>query len=75
MKATCTFKTSTDFQQTTWHYMPEDTTLHKHHCENLKSCYLASTYGKSGMLATRICQLNNKSCRLKTQTRSNMFSV
>jgi hypothetical protein len=26
-----------DFQQTTWHYIPEDRTLHNHCCENLKS--------------------------------------
>jgi hypothetical protein len=26
-----------DFQRTTWHYIPEDGTLHNHRCENLKS--------------------------------------
>jgi hypothetical protein len=30
-------ETSTVFQQTTWHYIPEDSTLHNHRCENLKS--------------------------------------
>jgi hypothetical protein len=30
-------ETSPDFQQTTWRYIPEDRTLHKHHCKNLKS--------------------------------------
>jgi hypothetical protein len=27
---------SADFQQTTQHYIPDDRTLHNHHCENLK---------------------------------------
>jgi hypothetical protein len=26
-----------DFQWTKWHYIPEDSTLHNHRCENLKS--------------------------------------
>jgi hypothetical protein len=26
-----------DFQWTTQHYIPEDSTFHNHHCENLKS--------------------------------------
>jgi hypothetical protein len=30
-------ETSVDFQRTTWRYIPEDSTLHNHHCENLKS--------------------------------------
>jgi hypothetical protein len=37
MEATCSSETSVDFQQTTQHYIPEDSTLHNHHCENLKS--------------------------------------
>jgi hypothetical protein len=28
---------SVDFQRTTWCYIPEDSTLHNHHYENLKS--------------------------------------
>jgi hypothetical protein len=32
-----TLKTSVDVQRTTRRYIPEDRTLHKHHCENLKS--------------------------------------
>jgi hypothetical protein len=31
-------ETSTDFQRTTLRYIPEDSTLHNHRCENLKSC-------------------------------------
>jgi hypothetical protein len=34
---TCYSKTSVDFQQTTWRYIPENRALHNHHCENLKS--------------------------------------
>jgi hypothetical protein len=30
-------ETSDDFQQTTWHYIPDDSTLHNHCCGNLKS--------------------------------------
>jgi hypothetical protein len=37
MKVTCSSKTSFDFQQTTWHYVVEDRTLHNHLYENLKS--------------------------------------
>jgi hypothetical protein len=31
-EATCSFKTSVDFQQTTWRYIPEDRTLHSKEC-------------------------------------------
>jgi hypothetical protein len=37
MEAICSSKTSVDFQRTTWRYIPEDSTLHNHPCENLKS--------------------------------------
>jgi hypothetical protein len=37
MEATCSLETSVDFQRTTWCYIPEDSTLHNHRCENLKS--------------------------------------
>jgi hypothetical protein len=30
-------ETSADFQRTTWCYFPEDSILHIHRCENLKS--------------------------------------
>jgi hypothetical protein len=30
VEATCSSETSFDFQRTTWHYIPEDTTLQKH---------------------------------------------
>jgi hypothetical protein len=33
-------KTSIDFHRTTWHYIPEDRTLHKHCCTNVKSYVL-----------------------------------
>jgi hypothetical protein len=38
MEAISSSETSADFQRTTRHYIPEDSTLHIHHCENLKSC-------------------------------------
>jgi hypothetical protein len=37
MEVSCPSKTSVDFQQTPWRYVPEDRTLHNHECENLKS--------------------------------------
>jgi hypothetical protein len=36
---TCSSETSVDFQQTTQCYMPEDITLHNHHCKN--RCFYA----------------------------------
>jgi hypothetical protein len=38
VKATCSSKTSLDFQRITWRYVPEDRDLHSYHCENFKSC-------------------------------------
>jgi hypothetical protein len=37
MEAICFSETSVDNQQTTWLYIPEGSTYHNHHCENLKS--------------------------------------
>jgi hypothetical protein len=37
MEAICSFETLVDFQRTTWYYIPEDSTLHNHRYENLKS--------------------------------------
>jgi hypothetical protein len=37
MEAIRSSETSVDTQQTTWRYIPEDGTLHNHHCEYLKS--------------------------------------
>lgn len=36
-EATCSTKTSADLQWTTLLYIPQDSTLHNHHCENIKS--------------------------------------
>jgi hypothetical protein len=33
MEAICSSETSVDCQWTTWHYIPEDGTLHNHRCE------------------------------------------
>jgi hypothetical protein len=41
MEVTCSSKTSVDFQQTAWCYIPEDRTLHNHHCENPKPCIMS----------------------------------
>jgi hypothetical protein len=37
MEAAHTSETSVDIQIRTWQYIPEDTELHTHHRENLKS--------------------------------------
>jgi hypothetical protein len=37
MNAICSSETSVDTQRTTRRYIPEDSTLHNHRCENLKS--------------------------------------
>jgi hypothetical protein len=37
MEAICSSETSVDFQRTTRRHTPEDSTLHYHRCENLKS--------------------------------------
>jgi hypothetical protein len=37
MEATCSSETSVDIQRTTRRYIPEDSTLNNHRCENLKS--------------------------------------
>jgi hypothetical protein len=42
MDAIYSFDTSVEFQHTTKRYVPEDSTIHDHRCENLKS-YLAPT--------------------------------
>jgi hypothetical protein len=37
MEAICSFETSVDIQRTTRRYIPEDSTLHKRLCQNLKA--------------------------------------
>jgi hypothetical protein len=37
IEATCSSETSDDFQRPAKRYIPEDTTVHNHRCENLKS--------------------------------------
>jgi hypothetical protein len=50
MEAMCSSETSVDFQRTTRHDIPEDSTLHNHRCENLKS-YTVSLWSVAGMCA------------------------
>jgi hypothetical protein len=37
MEAVCFSETLVAFQRTTWRYIAEDSTLHNHRCEDLKS--------------------------------------
>jgi hypothetical protein len=46
MDAICSSETSVGFQRTTRRYIPEDNTLHKHRCENLKSYTGPSLFSK-----------------------------
>jgi hypothetical protein len=41
MVAICSSETSVDFQRSTRRYIPEDSTLHNHRCENLKSYFIS----------------------------------
>jgi hypothetical protein len=43
MEATYSFEMSVDFQWTTLHYIPEDSTIHNYCCENLRSYILFLT--------------------------------
>jgi hypothetical protein len=54
MEAMSSSETSVDFQRTTWRYIPKESTLHSHRCENLKS------YIQDDVLCT-----NNYICSLK----------
>jgi hypothetical protein len=40
IQAVCTSETSVAFQRATGRYIPEDCTLHNHHCENLSPTYV-----------------------------------
>jgi hypothetical protein len=51
----CSSKTSVDFQWTTWHYIPEDSTLHNHCCKNLKSYNLITSSIYFGLLKFPYC--------------------
>jgi hypothetical protein len=44
-------ETSIHFQWTTWCYIPEDSTLHNHRCENLKS-YKVAIYSSEMLVST-----------------------
>jgi hypothetical protein len=43
MEAACSSETSVDLQRTARRYVPEDGTLHRHRCENLKSYMILSS--------------------------------
>jgi hypothetical protein len=66
MEAIRSSETSIRFQQPTWCYIPEDSTLHNHRCENLKSYQVAiyssemlvSTYQTTQQHIPQLCDLN-----------------
>jgi hypothetical protein len=57
MEAICFFETSVEFQRTTGYYtyIPEDSTLHNHRCENLKSYMFFSLSAKRVYILFCIC--------------------
>jgi hypothetical protein len=57
MEAICSSEMSVDFQQTTWRYIPEDSTLHNHCCENLKS-YMPQTNSPESLFTPSLCKCN-----------------
>jgi hypothetical protein len=42
VKAIYSSETSVDVQRTTWHYIPDDRTLHNYRCENLETYKLVT---------------------------------
>jgi hypothetical protein len=71
MEETCSSETSVDFQQTTWHDIPEDRSLHNHRCESFKSyivfkyCLsLKETEAVSYILVTRLNGNPSATCAL-----------
>jgi hypothetical protein len=44
MEAISSSETSVDFEQITRRYIPEDSTLHNHRCDNLKSYFQLLDY-------------------------------
>jgi hypothetical protein len=44
VEATCSSETPVDFQRTTRRHLAEDTTLHNHRCDNLRSCIIFSKF-------------------------------
>jgi hypothetical protein len=45
-EAICSSETTVGFRRTIWHYIPEDSTHHNRHCDNLKSY---KSYERSGV--------------------------
>jgi hypothetical protein len=55
-EAVCTSET-VSFYQTIWHKIPEDSHLHTHHCENLKShivCLVQVEFGYEVFASKRL---------------------
>jgi hypothetical protein len=59
MEAVCSSETPVDFQRTTRRYIPEDSTLHIHRCEDLKSYIMFGLFlqSNSNYMQTRELKL------------------
>jgi hypothetical protein len=53
MEAIYSSETSVDFQQTTRRYIPQDSTVHNHRCENLKPYIMLSNFVKTHIKHSR----------------------
>jgi hypothetical protein len=59
MEAICSSETSVDSQWTIWRYIPEDGTIHKHRCENLKSYRVLASFKLIPWGHSLSCRANN----------------
>jgi hypothetical protein len=66
MEAICSSETSVDIQRTTWRYIPEDSTLHNHRCENLRpamsNLYVSSNEPEVNLVALSSLQIIPPDC-------------
>jgi hypothetical protein len=53
MEAICSSEMFVDIQRITWNYIPEDSTLHNHRCENLKSYIVTNILKESDAFISR----------------------
>jgi hypothetical protein len=75
MEEICFSETKVDFQLTIWRYtpIPEDSTLHNHRCENLKSYKLFRSWVEKIMEPAYLSRYNDKATRLDGQVVGDPF--
>jgi hypothetical protein len=73
IEAICSSETSADFQRTARHYIPEDSTLHNHCCENPKSYKVEELSWEYPLLWNLVYWLGAPFSRAVAQVVSHMF--